>query len=80
MALVSILHFCQLSDSHENIEFLIDHIMINAEDGKLQHVVSRDLFVENAMKVEIIQHSLHRDKSGENSRGRCQSQKSQKHK
>ena len=65
MALISILNVCQLSDSEGNIESWIDHIMMNVEEGELQDVVSKDLFVENAMKLEIIQHSLQRDKSGE---------------
>ena len=58
MALISIINVCQLSDSEDSIESWIDDIMKNADDGELQESVSKDLFVENAMKLKIIQHSL----------------------
>ena len=63
MALISIINVCQLSDSEDNIESWIDDIMKNADDGELQESVSKDLFIENAMKLEIIEHSLQRDKN-----------------
>ena len=55
MALISILNVCHLCDSEDNIQSWIDEIMRNAVDGEF---VSLDLFVENAMKLEIIQQSL----------------------
>ena len=55
MALISILNVCRLSDSEDNIQSWIDEIMRNAIDGEF---VSKDMFVENAMKLEIIQHCL----------------------
>ena len=63
MALISILNVCQLSESEDSIESWIDDIMMKADDGELQESVSRDLFVENAMKLEIIQYCLQRDKN-----------------
>ena len=63
MVLISIINVCQLSDSEDSIESRIEDIMMNADDGELQESVSKDLFVENAMKLEIIQLSLQRDKN-----------------
>lgn len=63
MALISILNVCQLSESEDSIEFWIDEIMMKADDGELQESVSKDQFVENAIKLEIIQGSLQRDKN-----------------
>ena len=62
MALVSILNVCQLSYSDATIESWIDDIMRKPEwrmvNGQLLRFVSRDQFVKNAMKLEVIQDNL----------------------
>ena len=59
---ISILNVCQLSDSEDNIESWIDDIMRKPEwrmvNGQLLRFVSRDQFVKNAMKLEVIQDNL----------------------
>ena len=60
MAFISILNVCGLQETMENVDIWVDKIMTDETEGKSQDSVTKELFVENSMKLDIIKLGLQR--------------------